>query len=91
MTVGMDPDEGESYLLPLLGGHTDTDRLAGLSPELRRARTFATLRQLLLSSTEEHLLVLAVENLHWIDPTSEVFIASLVESMTGARCLVLTT
>jgi tetratricopeptide (TPR) repeat protein len=70
---------------------TETDRLASLSPELRRARTFATLRQLLLPSAEKHPLVLAVENLHWIDPTSEAFLAALIEGMAGVRCLVLTT
>ena len=90
-TAGLDPDEGGLYLLPLLGGHTETDRLASLSPELRRARTFATLRQLLLPSSASPPRVLAVENLHWIDPTSEAFLAALIEGMAGARCLVLTT
>jgi predicted ATPase len=89
--VGMAPDEGEPYLLPLLGGHPETDRLASLSPEMRRARTFATLRQLLLHSTVSQPLVLAVGNLHWIDPTSEAFLAALVEGMAGAHCLILTT
>ena len=50
-SAGLDPEEGAPYLLPLLGGLTETDRLASLSPELRRARTFAMLRQLLLPST----------------------------------------
>jgi transcriptional regulator with AAA-type ATPase domain/predicted ATPase len=90
-TAGLDPDEGEPYLLPLLGGHTETDRLAGLSPERRRARTFAMLRQLLLHSTTSQPLVLTVENLHWIDPTSEAFLAGLVEGIAGVHCLVLTT
>jgi tetratricopeptide (TPR) repeat protein len=89
--AGMDPDEGELYLLPFLGGHTETDRLASLSPELRQARTFATLRQLLLPGPASPPRVLAVENLHWIDPTSEAFLAALIEGMAGARCLVLTT
>ena len=90
-TSGLDPDEGEPSLLPLLGVHTRLDRLAGLSPEMRRARTFATLRQLVLYSPAGHPLVLAVENLHWIDPTSEAFLATLVEGLAGTRCLVLTT
>jgi tetratricopeptide (TPR) repeat protein len=90
-TAGLDPGEGGLYLLPLLGGHTETDRLASLSPELRRTQTFATLRQLLLPGPASPPLVLAVENLHWIDPTSEAFLAALIEGMAGARCLVLTT
>jgi predicted ATPase len=36
-------------------------------------------------------LVLAVENLHWIDPTSEAFLAGLVERLAGGPMLLLTT
>jgi predicted ATPase len=32
-----------------------------------------------------------VENLPWIDPTSEAFLAALIEGMAGEQCLVLTT
>jgi transcriptional regulator with AAA-type ATPase domain/predicted ATPase len=90
-TAGMDPDAEGPYLFPLLGIQTDTDQLAGLSPEVLRARTFATLRRLLLPGNPRHPVVLAVENLHWIDQTSEAFIASLVEGIAGAPLLVLTT
>jgi predicted ATPase len=90
-TAGLDPDEQEPYLLPLLGVHTSMDRLAGLSPERCRARTFTMLRQLLLPIPASHPLVLAVENLHWIDPTPEAFLAALIEGLAGEQCLVLTT
>jgi len=36
-------------------------------------------------------VVLAVENLHWVDPTSEVLLASLVDGLAGAAILVLAT
>jgi predicted ATPase len=36
-------------------------------------------------------VVLAVENLHWIDPTSEALLASLVDAMAGASILLLAT
>ena len=90
-TAGMDPEEGAPYVCQLLGLTVGSDRLASLSPEVRRTRTFVTLRQLYLSSCQQHPLVLAVENLHWIDPTSEAFLASLIEHLTGARLLVLLT
>ena len=44
-----------------------------------------------LASSQQHPLVLAVENLHWIDPTSEAFLASLIEYLAGARLFVLLT
>jgi len=90
-TVGMDPEEGTPYLLLLLGVQTGRDPLAMLQPETIKARTFATLRELYLHSSQRHPLVLAIENLHWIDQTTEAFFASLVEGMAGARLLVLAT
>jgi predicted ATPase len=90
-TVGMDPEEGMPYLLLLLGVPTGMDRLAMLQPETIKARTFATLRQLFLHSSQRHLLVIAIENLHWIDQTSQDFLASLVEHLAGARIFLLLT
>src|SRR5262245_45259614 len=55
-----------------------------LSPEAIKTRTFATLRQMSLRGSQRQPLILAVEDLHWIDQTSEACFASLVESLTGA-------
>jgi predicted ATPase len=44
-----------------------------------------------LRSSEQQPLLLVVENLHWIDPTSEAYLASLVEQLVGAPLLLLTT
>ena len=90
-TAGIDPEEAAPYVFQLLGLPVGSDRLADLSPEMRKTRTFETLRQLYLASSQQHPLVLAVENLHWIDPTSEAFLASLIESLAGARLFVLFT
>jgi predicted ATPase len=63
--------------------------VAQLSPSARRARTFALLRHLSLHGRLPRILV--VENLHWIDPTSEEWLTSLVEHVAGAACLLLVT
>src|SRR4030095_11046573 len=57
----------------------------------RKARTFEAIRQLFLTTSQHHPVVLAVENLHWIDPTSEALLASLVEALAGAPILMLAT
>jgi predicted ATPase len=44
-----------------------------------------------LNSSQRQPLVIAVENLHWIDQTSEACFASLIGSMAAARILVLAT
>src|SRR5215510_9114263 len=79
--VGLDPDEGAPYLLQLLGVKEGTEPLAMLSPEAIKTRTFATLRQMSLRGSQRQPLILAVEDLHWIDQTSEACFASLVESL----------
>jgi tetratricopeptide (TPR) repeat protein len=78
-------------LLELLGVSVETDRFAGLSADGRRARTFETLWQVLLATSRQQPLILAVDNLQWIDPTSEAFLAGLIERVANVPLLVLTT
>jgi class 3 adenylate cyclase/tetratricopeptide (TPR) repeat protein len=90
-TLGMAPTDAAPYLLSLLGLTANTDHLARLSPQAIRARTFAALQQVCLSSSRQHVLILAVENLHWIDPTSAEWLTAMVESLVGAAILLLVT
>jgi tetratricopeptide (TPR) repeat protein len=89
--VGLAPGEWAPYLLHLLGLAAGTERLADISPERLKAKTFEALRQLSLHASGQHPLILAVENLHWIDPTSEAWLTSLVERLPGAAILFLAT
>jgi predicted ATPase len=45
------------------------------TPEARQARTFALLGHLLRQEAQRQPLVLAVENVHWIDPTSAAWLS----------------
>jgi DNA-binding NtrC family response regulator/tetratricopeptide (TPR) repeat protein len=89
--VGLDSDASLQYLLHLLGLPIEADQLAHLSAEARKARTFEAIRQLFFASSRHHPVVLAVEDLHWIDPTSEALLASLVDGLAGAAILLLAT
>jgi DNA-binding NtrC family response regulator/predicted ATPase/class 3 adenylate cyclase len=89
--VGMAPDEWAPYLLFLLGVQAETERLAAMPPEMLKARTIETLRQLWLHRSRQQPLILAVEDLHWIDETSDAFLTALVEKMGGAPLLLLAT
>ena len=89
--IGMDPSEGVPYILRLLGIKEGTDRLAALSPEAIKARTFETLSELTVRGSQYRPLVLAVEDLHWIDTASETYLAALLESLAGAPLLLLMT
>jgi class 3 adenylate cyclase/DNA-binding CsgD family transcriptional regulator len=89
--VGLAADEGAPYLLQLLGVREGAEALALLSPEGIKARTFETLRQWSLKGSLRRPIVFAIEDLHWIDGTSEEYLASLVESLAGAPILLLCT
>ena len=89
--LGIDPNEAAPYLLHLLGVNEGTDQLSPLSPEAIKTRTFEILRQMSLREARQRPLILTVEDLQWIDKTSEEYFASLVETLAGAPILFLAT
>jgi DNA-binding winged helix-turn-helix (wHTH) protein/tetratricopeptide (TPR) repeat protein len=89
--AGMTLDADAPYLLKLLGLPEDTAPSTGLSPEVRKARTLAILRHMSLHSHQGRPRVIAVENVHWSDPSSEEYLALLADSLSGAKLLLVTT
>ena len=88
--VGMEAEDSAPYLLQLLGVQEGTESLAHLTPDAIRLRTFDTLRQLSLKGSQQRPLIVEIEDLHWIDHTSQDYLASFVESLPGAAMLLLT-
>jgi predicted ATPase len=62
-----------------------------MDAQQRRIRTFEGLRQLLLLQARRHALVIVIEDLHWIDKTSEEFLTFFAESVVDAPVLLLMT
>ncbi|HYX23129.1 MAG TPA: AAA family ATPase, partial [Thermoanaerobaculia bacterium] len=62
-----------------------------LSPDALRQRTLETVLNLLLQATAEQPVILVVEDLHWLDPSSLELIGALLEVMGGASLLVILT
>ena len=89
--LGMDQAETAPFLLHLLGVPEATTQLAGLNPQTIRHRTFAALHELFLRQSQQHPLLIVVENLHWGDPTSQEHLAELVERLMGVPLLLLVT
>jgi tetratricopeptide (TPR) repeat protein/class 3 adenylate cyclase len=89
--AGIDPDAEIPALLHLLDVPVPPAQVSIRSPEERKSRIFAMLRQLMLHSSRQQPLLLAVENLHWIDATSEAWLASLVECLATASILLVVT
>ncbi|HEY6320130.1 MAG TPA: adenylate/guanylate cyclase domain-containing protein, partial [Thermoanaerobaculia bacterium] len=83
-----DPESALPYILDLLG-IGGGEALAGLEPQAIHKRTFAHLRQVVLSSCRQQPLVLQIEDLHWSDESSVELIDHLVEGLAGARLILL--
>jgi predicted ATPase len=87
--VGIVAEEWAPYCMQLLGLEPGAEALTRLSPQAIKARTFEALVQLSIHSSRQRPLVIEVEDLHWIDATSEDWLATLVERVAGVPILVL--
>ena len=89
--AGVASEDEALVLLQLLDVPVDLAPSAALDPPMRKARTFALLWHVIRHASRRQPLMLAVENLHWIDPTSEEWLASLVERLGDVPVLLLVT
>ncbi len=78
-------------LCHLLGVHDAAEAVVALSPETRKARTLMALTQVCLHGARQRPLILEVEDLHWIDASSDECLNALVERIAGVPLLVLAT
>jgi DNA-binding NtrC family response regulator/tetratricopeptide (TPR) repeat protein len=90
---GLGADQQSPYILHLLGIKAKAvAHILELEPEASiRARIFEIVRQLLRRHSQRVPLALLVDDVHWIDRTSEEFFASLVDSIPGAAILLVVT
>jgi predicted ATPase len=87
--VGLD-EKLENVLPPLmelLSLKVEDEDFNKLDPQQKRERTFEAIRNLLIRVSQERTLVLAIEDLHWIDNTSEEFLNYLIGSLAGTHIL----
>jgi transcriptional regulator with AAA-type ATPase domain/tetratricopeptide (TPR) repeat protein len=90
--VGLETDAVVPYLLHMLGIQDESQTpLPPLSPEAMRIRTREAVRQVLVASGRHRPMVVAIEDVQWIDPTSEEILAALAESAVASPILLLTT
>ena len=66
-------DDEMAYVFHLPGRQGGTDHLALLGSETVKSRTFETLWHILRSRSEQQPLILVVEDLHWVDQSSQDF------------------
>jgi class 3 adenylate cyclase/tetratricopeptide (TPR) repeat protein len=79
------------YLRHAFGLPTGDEGLAGLDPQAIRSRTFEALRWLLVAEAARRPLVVLIEDLHWIDQTSEDFLAGFTGDLPSVPVMLLVT
>jgi len=89
--LDLSPAGAAPFLLHLLGFRHGAESLAGQSPEAIRTRTLDLLRQLNLLGGRRQPMICVVEDLQWVDPSSEAALASLIDSLAATRVLFLAT
>jgi class 3 adenylate cyclase len=76
-------------LYELFSIKVENDEYLKLEPKQKREKTFEAIRNLLLRESQNKPLVLAIEDLHWIDKTSEEFITYLIRWLTNTNILLI--
>ena len=87
-----DVGEAAPLIAALLGMDTGARYVAqDLTPQQRRARTLAVLVRQLLGLAPRRPVLMVVEDVHWIDPTTLEFLGQALDRIAGARTLMLLT
>ena len=85
--LGAELAPGVPFLKFLLSVNSGDEAVAKMDAQFRRLRIFEALRALLLKLAQTKPLVLVIEDLHWIDKTSEEVLVYLADSLAAARVL----
>jgi tetratricopeptide (TPR) repeat protein len=89
--LGADEDLTLPYLLELLSVKDSGIDKIPLSPEARKHRTIEALKRLALKGSQIRPHILAYEDLHWVDKSSEEVLKDVLDSIPGARILLIFT
>jgi class 3 adenylate cyclase/tetratricopeptide (TPR) repeat protein len=89
--LASDDNKTLSSLLELLSVQAKEAESVSLSPEARKNRIIKAYTQIVLSGSEIRPLIMAFEDLHWIDEGSEDAFKALLDSISGARVFLIFT
>ncbi len=73
----------------LLSLKVDDEDFSKLEPKEKRERTFEALRDLMIRVSQEKPLILTVEDLHWMDKTSEEFLGYMIGWLPNTAILLI--
>ena len=73
----------------LLSLDIEDDAYQKLEPMQKREKTFESIRDLLIRESQDKAVILVVEDLHWIDKTSEEFLGYLIEWLPNTHIMLI--
>jgi len=89
--IGADEASTLPYLLELLSVKDSGIDKISMSPEARKDRISEAIKRIVLKGSEVRPLIIAFEDLHWIDKSSEDVVRSHLESIPGSKVLLIFT
>ncbi|UCF82085.1 MAG: AAA family ATPase [Desulfobacteraceae bacterium] len=89
--IGAEEASTLPYLLELLSVKDSGIEEIAISPEAKKARIIEALNRNVLKGSELRPVIMAVEDLHWIDESSEERFKNLLDSISGARVFLIFT
>ena len=89
--LGADEASTLPYLLDVLSVEQNDVQLKSLTPETRKERIIEACRTIVLKGAEFRPLIMVIEDLHWVDKSSEDVFRTLLEGIAGARVLLIFT
>jgi class 3 adenylate cyclase len=89
--LGADEASTLPYLLELLSVKDSGVDPIALSPEARKDRIIKAIIRITIKASQIRPLILATEDLHWIDSNSEDYLKDLLDSISGARVFLIFT
>jgi class 3 adenylate cyclase/tetratricopeptide (TPR) repeat protein len=79
------------YLLELLGVKESGITAFSLSPEAKKDRIFEAINHVVIKASHIRPLIMAIEDLHWIDKSSEDFLKAFFNTISAERILLIFT
>jgi len=88
--VGIDPESALPFLLRFVGIKEGTESLDTYRADGIQVRTTQILRQMCLGAARERPLIIAIEDIHWMDASSEA-LGEMFQSVEGVPLLLIVT
>ena len=83
--------EQEQFILSLMVQSADSDTDESLSPKEKLERLCNAIVDAVLTLAEKQTQLIVIEDLHWIDPTSQMLLETLLQRKDSAKLFVLLT